>query len=457
MGIPLPDGTDARIRDALSGDRKLEAVRLYREATGASLADAKAYIDRLGTGAAPADGPASSLTDHGWQIEPADGDGVRLRRSAVWRVAMVGCSLAVVLLFAPVAVVLWFLGGRIWDVPAGDGVWQVIALLVPLAFVGVAGLFFTAVLWQILTLALWREEWEAKRDRLVVWRGLLGYQRRRELTGGELVLEPHFGPDRDRQLWRLSAVCNGEKHYLLREPAVHIGLRPSHDSHAEAAAIATLLAEHTGWQVSRSGVAIEGEWKPPSESNEDELLAALRSHRFQAELDEQMRLTIRPPRLGRWVGGVALFALGLGGLWLMSNVVASFVNHARARQQPVFDPAFWLLATPMLMAGVGLCALGVAAGFGRARWTADRNLLLVRWRLFGWKTDHGYVNGRWRLTAITRTTSRGHRYTEWQLLLENPSGCTLKVLHSDTDDDVPRLLGTLLSHRTGWPLEDLKS
>jgi hypothetical protein len=45
----------------------------------------------------------------------------------------------------------------------------------------------------------------------------------------------------------------------------------------------------------------------------------------------------------------------------------------------------------------------------------------------------------------------------WSLQVEDKSGRTLKVLCSKTDDDVPRLLGTLFSQRTGWPLDESHS
>jgi hypothetical protein len=231
------------------------------------------------------------------------------------------------------------------------------------------------------------------------------------------------------------------------------------DSHTEASAIANLLAEHTGWKVSRSAIAIEGGWKPPSESNEDELLAALRSHRFVAELDEQMRLTISPPRFLRRIVGLVLLALGVGWLWFGTGISVSFINDAQAKQQPVLNVFFWLLMTLWLMFGVGLCALGIAVFFRRERWTVDRNLLLVRSRLFGWNPEHEFVNARWRLAKVRRGSlssrhSYSSSYTVWELQLENASGRQCKVLYGESDDDVPRLLGTLFAHRTGWPLTE---
>jgi hypothetical protein len=368
---------------------------------------------------------------------------------------MIGCSVVVGLFSSPILIGLWWLRDRIFDVGPGGGTWQVPMLLIPLTIVGVVGLFFAALLWQMLRIALWREEWEATRNRLIVRRGLIGFLRSREFCGGEFLLEPHF--DGDQKRWRLAVIADAEKHYLIRQPEIRVGFRSMRDSHAEASDVANLLAEYAGWNVLRSGIAIEGGWKPPSESNEEELLAALRSHRFVADFDEQLRLTISPPRFLRRIVGLVLLALGVGWLWFGTGISVSFINDAQAGQQPVFNVFFWLLMTLWLMFGVGLCALGIAVFFRRERWTVDRNLLLVRSRLFGRNPDHEFVNAHWRLAKVRRgSLSSSNRYSQsytvWELQLESASGRQCKVLWGETDDDVPRLLGTLFSHRTGWPL-----
>jgi hypothetical protein len=231
--MPLPHETAARIEDALSAGRKIEAVRWYREATGASLADAKAFIDQLEAGsvtladAVTTEKPAFSLTDHGWLVEPTDDGGVRLRCSAFWRGVTIGCTAMVGVFFSPILIILWWMRDRILDAGPGGGAWQVLSLLIPLAFVGFAGLFFAAILWQMLRIALWREEWEATRNLLIVRRGLMGMLRERELRGGEFLLEPHFAGENVMK-WRLAVVCDGEKHYLLREPDLRVGFQAMH-------------------------------------------------------------------------------------------------------------------------------------------------------------------------------------------------------------------------------------
>jgi hypothetical protein len=455
----LSDAILAELRAALEAGRKLDAVKQYREATGAGLAEAKAFVDQLEAGAvimndmATARGKSATLlADYGWLVEPTEG-GVRLRRSALWRGAMMGCSFAIGLLLSPILIGLWLLRDRLWDGPPEGGVRQIATLLIPLAFVGVAGLFYGALIWRMLGLALWREEWIAKRNRLLARRGLVGFLRGRDIEGGEFLLEPHFDGDPRGKRWRLAVIADGEKHYLIREPGIQFGFDSLRDSHAEASAIADLLAVHTGWVVSQTAIAIEGDWKPPAESNEEELLTALRSHRFVVELDDRARLTICRPKFGQWIGGLALLAIGVGWLWMAAGVAASFVHDARAKEQPVFDLPFWLLMIPFLMFGVALCVLGIVAVFSRERWTVDRNLLLVRGRIFGWKSEHEYVNARWKLARVRRSSKSGS-YHVWQLQLENASGRTVKVLHQSSDDDVPRLLGTLFSRRSGWSLID---
>ncbi len=425
------------------------------------LAEAKAFVDQLEASpaaiidAASAEKPAFSLTDHGWLVEPTDEGGVRLRRSASWRKGAIGCSCIVALFFSvPFLIGLWWLGNLIRNAVPGWVV-LVVELFIPLLFVGLLGSSFAAILWQILRLALWREEWEGSRDTLIVRRGVRGRLRILELHGGELVVEPHLAADRGRK-WRLAVVCDGRKHYLLHKPDIRVGFQASHDMQAEATAIANLLAEHTGWKVSQSGIAIEGGWTPPSESHEDELLAALRSHHFVADFDEQHRLTISPPKSDQITGGLVLLAIGIVWLWKTTDSVISFINDARAKQQSLFDSLDWLIMIPMLMLGALVCLLGLMACFHRTRWTVDHNLLLVRSRAFGWLPEREYVNARWKLTKVRRK-DRGHRpYFLWQLRLENTAGLLLEAPHFATngDDDIPRLLGTLFSQRTGWPLQE---
>lgn len=48
LGIDLPQDDIDDLRELVARDRKIEAIKVYRERTGAGLADAKAFVDSLG-------------------------------------------------------------------------------------------------------------------------------------------------------------------------------------------------------------------------------------------------------------------------------------------------------------------------------------------------------------------------------------------------------------------------
>ena len=50
MKQPLPDDQLERIKESLYGGNKIEAIRRYRDATGAGLADSKAAVETLEAG-----------------------------------------------------------------------------------------------------------------------------------------------------------------------------------------------------------------------------------------------------------------------------------------------------------------------------------------------------------------------------------------------------------------------
>jgi ribosomal protein L7/L12 len=54
MSEPLPEQVASQIRSALAAGNKIEAIRIYREFSGASLVEAKDFIERLASGAPPA-------------------------------------------------------------------------------------------------------------------------------------------------------------------------------------------------------------------------------------------------------------------------------------------------------------------------------------------------------------------------------------------------------------------
>jgi hypothetical protein len=109
----------------------------------------------------------------------------------------------------------------------------------------------------------------------------------------------------------------------------------------------------------------------------------------------------------------------------------------------------------MQVIGAGVCALGAVILLGREEWIVDRNLLLIRSRVLQWKSQREFINAGWQLARVQRIVDARVRW-HWELRLVNHSENCLRVLRTDADDDVPRLLGTLLSKRTGWALQDLE-
>jgi hypothetical protein len=175
----------------------------------------------------------------------------------------------------------------------------------------------------------------------------------------------------------------------------------------------------------------------------------LRAAGFRTGVDERLRPTICPPARGQWFLGIILVILGSGWTTLLADGAKSLVQEAT--QQPLVNFPFLFVMALMLVVGVAAVALGLVIMFSRDRWIAERNLFIVRSRLFGWKSEQQYVDGTLSLMHVSRTTEDGRVWT-WRLQVQNQAGRVLKVLRSDKDDDVPRLLGAVLAECTGWPL-----
>jgi hypothetical protein len=47
LGLDVESEVDPKIVDLITAGKKIEAIKLYREQTGASLSDAKAYVESL--------------------------------------------------------------------------------------------------------------------------------------------------------------------------------------------------------------------------------------------------------------------------------------------------------------------------------------------------------------------------------------------------------------------------
>ena len=177
--------------------------------------------------------------------------------------------------------------------------------------------------------------------------------------------------------------------------------------------------------------------------------AELRAAGFRTDVDERLRLRIRRPALGQI--GCGLIPLVLGGICL--TIVVHIVQDVIADHDFALDGTLWL--TPWVMVGVVFVFFGFVISFSRERWIVDRDLFIVRSRLFGWKSEKQYVDGTFNLTRVC-TKHEDTTAWHWELQLQNQAGGVLTVLHGDGDDDVPRLLGAVLSECTGWQLHEVE-
>ncbi|MBC8869730.1 MAG: hypothetical protein H8E44_09950 [Planctomycetes bacterium] len=397
--------------------------------------------------------PADRMSESGWIIEPTESGGVRMRLGAAVRGCTLGCSFCLLLLFGLFAAFMYFVGGRLWEDPPEDRIALVFLTLISLLILGTIGLAVVAIVLQVLWLMLAREEWEVGTNRLEIRRRLLGFSWGSHHRDGVLLLEANYRKDEARPFWQLAVKSDGQKRYLIREGAISvhgtaIGFKPSREV---VETIAELLAQHTGWSV--TWAESEAAEAVRSTAERRELPAELRAAGFLAGVDERLRLRIRPPTRGQLIFGIVLVVLGGGWTVLLAGATKSFVLESDFAQQPLVNLPFLFLMAAMLMAGVVAALLGVVIIFGRERWILDRNLFIVRSRLFGWKSEQQYVDGTFNLARVI-TKNDDERVWRWELQLQDQAGGVLKDLRSYPDDDVPRLLGAVLSECTGWPLRE---
>ncbi len=405
--------------------------------------------DESGSLDQPAASPQATLAEFGWLIESLP-SGLRLRRSGLWYGSMAGCMTMILVLTTPFVFVAWRITQSFWRSPPDNFLLRSFFLLLPLLNAGAIGLVAVAILVKVLQFAFVREVWDSSRGLLVVRRKLLGFSSSREYRDVALVLEPHFD-DQNRQLkWRLALHSDGRKQFLLRPTMLFLSMS-TRDSLAECRAIGTLLAESTGWNLTTSDIAVEGLQKPPRESREDELLALLQSRGFRPDETAARGLKLRPPMLGRRLGGLVLLSFGLVWLAILSNGVNSFLQDAEVKQHLWAHIPFWLVMTPLLLVGMTVCWGGVESLFNREHWIADGNLLVVK-SGFIRRREEEFVDAIWHIAETQRTDSRGRPQWRRALQLKSDSGQLLKVLYQARDDDIPRVLGQLLARRTGWSI-----
>lgn len=366
---------------------------------------------------------------------------------------MLGCSFGLLIPLGLFAAFMYFVGGRLWEDPPEDGIALVFLTLISLGILGTVCLAVVGIVLQILWLLLMREEWDVGTNRLEIHRRLLGFSWGSQHRDGALILEANYHKDEARPFWQLAVKSDGRKRYLIREGAISdhgtaIGFKPLRE---EVETLAELLSQHTGWSATSAEREVAEAVRSTAERRE--LPAELRRAGFRAGVDERLRVTIRPPTRGQLIFGSVLVVLGGGWTALLADAAKSFVLESDFAQQPLVNLPFFFIMAAMLMAGVVAMALGVVIIFGRDRWILDRNLFIVRSRLFGWNSEQQYVDGTFNLARVCTKNDDG-RVWRWELQLQDQAGGVLKVLRSYPDDSVPRLLGAVLSEGTGWPLRE---
>jgi hypothetical protein len=397
----------------------------------------------------PAD-PGQRLSEYGWIAQRTESGGVRLRMRAALRAGMIGCWLGFLLLLGLFASFMYFVVGKPSGLPPDGGFFRVVEVLFSLVLAGTIGLVAVAIVLQILWLLVVREQWEVEKNRLEVRRRVLGLPwKESQYENGALIVEGNYRGTKE-PAWHLALKSNGEKHYLIRETRISEsgGFDTTHEA---VAAMADVLAQHTGWPV--TSVQHEAAETARAAAARAELPADLRKRGFRAGVDERLRLTIRPPALGRLIFGIVLVVLGGGWATLLADGIFSFIQGVDVASRPVVTLPVLLLAVLMPMPGVVAAIFGVVIIIVRECWIPDHDVFVVRSRLFGWKSEQQYVDGTFHLTRVCKATDDGNVWT-WELQLQNQAGQVLKALRSDQDDDVPRLLGAVLSERTGWPLHE---
>jgi hypothetical protein len=389
---------------------------------------------------------AAWLSERGWIIESTPLGAVRVRMGAAARACSVGCLFGLLLPLGFFAAFMYFAVGRLWEGAPADEFLLACLTLFSLLLVGAVGLAVAAIVLQIMWLLLVREEWEADTNRLEVRRRLFRFSWGNQYRNGALLVEAQYRESK-KPAWRLAVKSDSQTHYLIRETTV-LSEHGGFDSTRELVeAVEDLLAHVTGWPVSSAQGEVEEAARSAAERRE--LPVGLRAAGFRTGVDERLRATICPPARGQWFLGIILVVLGGGWTALLANGAKSLVQEAT--QHPLANFPFLFVMALMLMVGVAAAALGLVIMSSRDCWIVERNLLIVRSRLFGWKSEQQYVDGTFSLMHVSRTTEEGKVWT-WRLQVQNQAGRVLKVLRSDQDDDVPRLLGAVLAQRTGWPL-----
>ena len=427
---------------------------------------------------APSSDPTRELRDDGWVIEPMEFGGVRLQTSAQTRWGSTGCLFGMLL---PLSLIAWFMyhiAARLSDGPA-DWIFRVWTTLIQLGIFSAIGLPIAAIVLQILWLLFVREKWEASKNSLLIRQRILGFAWDRQYHDAELFLDPYYQRNRrrllgaswrrrsdeewsklddhylktDKPFWRLAVKCDGHKHYMIRLGPGGLGTAIGGQKREELDALVAVLAEHTGWNT----ISFSAEATQEAQATAPllELSTELQKRGFRSDVDEQLRLIIRQRRLKQVLVGITLGLIGGGALFVLAGVVASHVQAPSTSHDAFLDSLlFWFLTTPALLACAWFALCGVMVTFASESWIVGRNRLIVRSQLFGWTAEHHFVDGALIVKRVVEHRTNIRISLRWKLELQDRAGKVLTTLRDEYDDDLPRLLGALLSEHTGWPLRD---
>lgn len=398
---------------------------------------------------------ARRLADYGWNIEPTDSGGVRMRTHRVLRIGVLCVSIVLLLILGLFAWLMYGLFSRMGE-PPDEGFSGIFPTLLLVTLLGGIGVPFVGILAHVVWLLFAREEWEVSHNSIAVRRRLLGFRWGATYQDGKLVIEPHYTGG-ESGFWRLAVKSGGRKNYLIQERAIsERGTGIAFEStREESEALAQLLGQYTGWPIITAQE--EAEEAVRSAPQPETLPVALIEHGFRIGVDERLRLEVSRPQRSQI--GCGIVALLIGNIWLcvVGAGLHSFSEHVGGVQEVVKDWPFLLLITPMLIGGVLIVLLGCVVIFSRERWSIDRNLFVVRSRLFGWTRETQYVAGVINLARVSTKINERTRWT-WEVRLEDRTGRLLKKnLYNARDDDIPRQLAVVLSDRTGWPLREAES
>jgi hypothetical protein len=394
----------------------------------------------------------TNLSEFGWVIEPID-LGIRIRRSGLWYAGMAGCSTMLLLVVLTIMYGFLSVGSALSRGPIGGGMGVIISRGIATIIYGVYGVVALVGILHVLRFVLLREVWKVSRNLLFIRRSVLGIGYSHEYRAGEFVLELHYSHGEQHPHWRLALHNNGQKRFLITRPLSFLS-QSTADSLAECRGLATLLTTHTGWNLKTATVSVENQASSPAAADDEELIASLRRQGCRVSDNAGSPLLIVPPQWRRRFSGLLLSICGVAWVWFISGVIASFVGDPEVSRKPLMQIPFWLIMTPMLLVGAAFFTGGLSLLIAGEQWAIDKNSLQIHHPWIRWKEAISFVNASMRLEQATNVDQERRRTVKWHLQVRSAPGTLLRVLLSREDDDLPRLLGTIISRRAGWPMRE---